>query len=42
MSIYLFREGKGKAERERVPSRLCAVCTDSNVGLDLMNYEIMT
>ena len=32
----------GGAERERIPSRLHAVSKESDVGLDLMNYEIMT
>ena len=29
-------------EGERIPSRLHAVSTEPNVGLELMNYEIMT
>ena len=29
-------------ERERIPSRFCAVSPESDVGLDLMNHEIMT
>ena len=35
-------EGQRERERERIPSRLCTVCTEPNVGLDLMNHEIMT
>ena len=28
--------------RERIPSRLCAVSVDPDVGLSLTNHEIMT
>ena len=31
-----------KAERETIPSRLCTVSTEPHMGLDPMNYEIMT
>ena len=31
-----------KNERMRIPSRLHAVSTEPDVGLDLMNHEIMT
>ena len=52
-SVYLFlrqREGETEteteAERERkrneIPSRLCIVSTQPDVGLELMNGEIMT
>ena len=37
--------GRGRErerERERIPSRLRAVSTEPNLGLDLMNREIMT
>ena len=34
------REREG--ERERISSRLCAVHAEPNMGLDLMNREIMT
>ena len=38
--------GKGQRERERegqrIPSRLCSVCMELDVGLDPMNREIMT
>ena len=27
---------------ERIPSRLCAVGSEPNMGLELMNHEIMT
>ena len=33
------REREG---RERIPSRLCAVSTEPDVGFDLKNQEIMT
>ena len=33
---------RGGAERERIASRLHAVVTEPNVGLDLTNCEIMT
>ena len=29
-------------ERERIPSRLCIVSMEPNVGLELMNCEITT
>ena len=31
-----------REERERIPSRLCIVSTESNTGLELTNHEIMT
>ena len=44
--IYLDRESASRdgAERggKRIPSRLCAVSTESNAGLQLTNCEIMT
>ena len=38
------RAGEGQREREgkRIPSRLCTVSPESNVGLNLTNHEIMT
>ena len=46
MFYYLFLKeswGRGKREREeRIPSRLCAISTEPDVGLELMNCEIMT
>ena len=45
-SIYSFWESKrectsrGGAERDRIPSRLCAVSTGPNAGLDPMNRKI--
>ena len=32
--------GKGKRERERIPSRLCTVSTESDVGLEPMNCDV--
>ena len=50
--LYLERErehvcmwGRGRErerEREKIPSRLWAVSTKCDLGLDLMNSEIMT
>ena len=44
--IYLFLERGGERgrerERERIPSRLHAVSTEPDIGLDLGNHEIMT
>ena len=35
--------GRGtEGRRERIPSKLHAVSTEPNEGLDPMNYEIMT
>ena len=46
MFIYLEREGErtqGRGrERERIPRRLHTVSADPNMGLELMNREIMT
>ena len=44
LMLYLFIfEGQGRErERERIPSRLLAVSTEPNVGLELTNHEIMT
>ena len=37
------RVGDGqREERVRIPSGLCAVSAESDVGLDLTNYESMT
>ena len=35
-------EGQRERERERIPSRLCTVSTEPDVGLELMNREIVT
>ena len=35
-------EGQREKERERTPSRLHAVRAEPNVGLELVNYEIVT
>ena len=45
--IYFEREIESKgggAEREgdRIPSRLCAVSSEPDAGLEPMNHEIMT
>ena len=34
--------GGTERERKRIPSRLCAISTESDVGLDPVNHEIMT
>ena len=34
--------GRGREEGERIPSRLRAISTESNVGLELTNQGIMT
>ena len=36
------RERERERERERIPSRLHTVSSEPDVGLDLMNHEIMT
>ena len=49
-TLLIFRESKhahlsgGGAGRgrERIPSRLCAVSAEPDLGLDLTNCEIMT
>ena len=48
-NVYLFifereRASRGGAEREedRIPSRLCAVSAEFDVGLELENKEIVT
>ena len=35
------RKGRERG-RERIPSRLLAVCAEPNPGLDLTNPEVMT
>ena len=46
MCIYLEREGEraqGRGrERERIPRRLHTLSADPNMGLELLNREIMT
>ena len=46
MFIYVFREKEGERggprRRERIPSRLYAVSTEPDVGLEPTNHEIMT
>ena len=43
-SAYTLIEGEGQRdrERERIPSRLHAVSEEPDMGLYLMNHEIMT
>ena len=52
MYLFILRERERERERnrphgqresktERIPSRVCAVSTVPNVGLELMNCEIM-
>ena len=36
------RERERERERQRIPSRLRAVSTEPNMGLELTNGEIMT
>ena len=47
--FFYFERERAQAEerqrergRERIPSRLCTVSTESDVGLELTNCEIMT
>ena len=46
--MFIFREteqeqGRGRERgRKRIPSSVCAVSAEPNVGLELMNHEIMT
>ena len=35
-------EKERRGERERIPSRLCTVSTEPDVGLQPMSHEIMT
>ena len=35
-------QGRSRERRKRIPSRLHAVSAEPNVGLNLMNQEIMT
>ena len=43
LSLFILRmRGRGRARKERIPSRLCTVSTEPNAGLKLMNHEIMT
>ena len=35
-------EGQREGERLRIPSRLCTKSMEPDVGLELMNHEIMT
>ena len=34
--------GRGRERREKIPSRLYAISTEPDVGLELMNCEITT
>ena len=45
--LFILREREertqaGEEQRETIPSRLYAVSTEPDMGLDLMNREIMT
>ena len=45
--LFIFREreresGAGEGQRERIPSRFCAVSAEPTVGLELAHREIMT
>ena len=44
MFIYFEREREigRRGEAERIPSRLCTISVESDVGLKFMNGEIMT
>ena len=43
MSVRTYEWGRGReTERERIPSRLLAVSTESNIGFNPTNCEIMT
>ena len=45
-NVYLFilreRQCEQGRDRERIPSGLCTVSADSDMGLELINHEIMT
>ena len=38
----ILRVGERQRERERIPSRLCTVSTDADVGFDLTSHETIT
>ena len=40
--MYFEKEGERQRQRKRTLSRLCPVSIEPNVGLELMNCEIMT
>ena len=40
--MFILREGEGKGQRERIPSRFHAVYPEPDVGLEPVNHEIMT
>ena len=44
MFIYFERERERARERgrQRIPSKLHALHTEPNMGIDLMNHEMMT
>ena len=52
LSLFIYFEEAGERKREerdrdkerieRIPSRLCTVSTEPDVGLEPMNHEIMT
>ena len=41
-NMHAREEETRERKRERIPTRLCAVSAEPNVGLDLTNHEIMT
>ena len=43
VSEHAHKQRRGRERgRERIPSRLCAVSTEPNTGLEVTNREIMT
>ena len=41
-NVYVFISREREWEKERIPSRLHTVSPEPDVGLELMNHEIMT
>ena len=41
MHMHARASREGAEREERIPSRLCAVCTKPNLGLELTNHRIM-
>ena len=41
--VYVHEQGRGRERRrERIPSRLCAVSVEPDLGLEPTNHEITT
>ena len=40
--MHKQRRGREREKGERIPSRLCTVSAEPDVGLDPTNHEIMT